>query len=154
MQGGAAAFKRQQPAGSCLRVQHQGTAAVRVRLQDAAAGWWSPSSLLVTSSSSRPSRIKHYHVCRKTHVHKTGVLITLACQWLMKHAVRDMSHMAFAHGVLPSVADDCVSFSLLHSVPYAAACSWTRSLLVSLPESVEGWREQHQLAGNWSRLLR
>ncbi|WIA32521.1 hypothetical protein OEZ86_003335 [Tetradesmus obliquus] len=31
---------------------------------------------------------------------------------------------------------------------------WTRSLLVSLPESVEGWREQHQLAGNWSRLLR
>uniref|UniRef100_A0A383VFS8 Endonuclease/exonuclease/phosphatase domain-containing protein n=1 Tax=Tetradesmus obliquus TaxID=3088 RepID=A0A383VFS8_TETOB len=32
--------------------------------------------------------------------------------------------------------------------------SWTRSLLVSLPESVEGWREQHQLAGNWSRLLR
>eukprot|EP00882_Tetradesmus_deserticola_P008246 GHRQ01008691.1.p1 GENE.GHRQ01008691.1~~GHRQ01008691.1.p1 ORF type:complete len:283 (+),score=55.95 GHRQ01008691.1:303-1151(+) len=32
--------------------------------------------------------------------------------------------------------------------------SWTRSLLVSLPESVEGWREQNQLAGNWSRLLR
>ncbi|KAF6261280.1 Endonuclease/exonuclease/phosphatase [Scenedesmus sp. NREL 46B-D3] len=32
--------------------------------------------------------------------------------------------------------------------------SWTRSLLVSLPESVEAWREQYQLAGNWSRLLR
>jgi hypothetical protein len=32
--------------------------------------------------------------------------------------------------------------------------SWVRSLLVSLPESVEGWRERNKLAQGWTRLLR
>lgn len=32
--------------------------------------------------------------------------------------------------------------------------SWVRSLLVSLPESVEGWRERNKLAQGWARLLR
>jgi hypothetical protein len=41
-----------------------------------------------------------------------------------------------------------------HAAARAPPCSWFRSLLVSLPESVEGWRERNKLVQGWARLLK